>query len=179
LKPIEEINRKAIRNSLEIEKAISAQVGPFSPARARAPSVPDKRAPPVGASLSAPSPSLYLSAPWDRAIGAILPPPPQRPLSLSVPPPPPVSSSSTSRPQSPRRGRAHDRAFSGHVRVPAPLLSLAPCLPTSPLSFAPSAQPSHPLSRSAHAYREPRHRSPTTTACSVAVIAHVPCPVPR
>jgi hypothetical protein len=107
--------------------------------------VPDKRAPPVGASLSAPSPSLYLSAPWDRAIGAILPPPPSV-RSLSVPPPPPVSSSSTSRPQSPRRGRAHDRAFSGHVRVPAPLLSLAPCLPTSPLSFAPSAQPSHPLS---------------------------------
>jgi hypothetical protein len=52
----------------------------------------------------------------------------------------------TFRPQSPRRGRAHDRAFSGHVRAPVPLLSPAPCSPTSPLSFAPPAQLSRRLS---------------------------------
>jgi hypothetical protein len=74
---------------------------------------------------------------------------------LSAPPTPPVSASLTSRPRSPRRGRAHDRAFSGHDRAPAPLLNPAPCSPTSPLPFAPSAQLSRPLSRSSHANREP------------------------
>jgi hypothetical protein len=74
--------------------------------------------------------------------------------SLSVPPSPPVSSSSTSHPRSPHRGRAHVRAFSGHVCAPVPLLSPAPYSPTSALSFAPSAKPSCPLSRSAHACRE-------------------------
>jgi hypothetical protein len=53
-------------------------------------------------------------------------------LSLSAPLSPPVSLSSTSRPRSPHRGRAHDRAFFGHVHAPAP------CSPTSPLSLAPS-----------------------------------------
>jgi hypothetical protein len=57
----------------------------------------------------------------------------------------------TSRPRSPHRGRAHVRALSGHIRAPAPLLTLLPCSPTSPLPFVPSAQ----LSRSAHANREP------------------------
>jgi hypothetical protein len=38
--------------------------------------------------------------------------------SLSVPSSPPVSSSSTFCPRTPRRGRAHVRAFSGHVRAP-------------------------------------------------------------
>jgi hypothetical protein len=56
-------------------------------------------------------------------------PPPPRAHSLSVPPSPLVSSSSTSHPRSPRRGRAHDRAFSGHVRAPAPLLSSRPARP--------------------------------------------------
>jgi hypothetical protein len=65
---------------------------------------------------------------------------------LSVPPSPPISSSATSHPRSPRRGHAHVHAFSGHVHAPAPLLSPAPCSPTSPLSFAPSAKPSRPLS---------------------------------
>jgi hypothetical protein len=36
-----------------------------------------------------------------------------------------------------------------------PLLSPSPCSPTSPRSFAPSTKPSRPLSRSAHACREP------------------------
>jgi hypothetical protein len=60
--------------------------------------------------------------------------------SLSVPPSPPVSPSLTSRPRSPHCGCAHDRAFPDHVRAPAP------CSPTSPLSFAPSAQLPRPLS---------------------------------
>jgi hypothetical protein len=70
---------------------------------------------------------------------------------LSAPPTPLVSASLTSRPRSPRRGRAHHRAFSGHDRAPAPLLNPAPCSPTSPLPFVPSAQ----LSCSADANREP------------------------
>jgi hypothetical protein len=75
--------------------------------------------------------------------------------SLSAPPTPPVSVSLTSRPRSPRRGRAHVCSFSSHDRAPAPLLNPAPCSPTFPLPFAPSAQLSHPLSRSAHTNREP------------------------
>jgi hypothetical protein len=74
---------------------------------------------------------------------------------LSAPPTPPISSSLTSRPRSPRRGRAHVRAFSSHDRAPAPILNPVPCSPTSPLPFAPSAQLSRPLSRSAHVNREP------------------------
>jgi hypothetical protein len=85
----------------------------------------------------------------------------------------------TSRPRSPRRGRAHDRAFSGHVRAPAPLLSPAPCSPTSHLSFAPSTQLPRPLSRSARTNRELHHRPPTPTTCSMAVVAPVPRLVPR
>jgi hypothetical protein len=81
-------------------------------------------------------------------------------LPLSAPPSPPVSSSLTSRPRSPRRGRAHVRTFSGHVRAPAPLLSPAPYSPTSPRPFTPSAILARPLSRSAHACREPHHRPP-------------------
>jgi hypothetical protein len=53
---------------------------------------------------------------------------------------PTCPSSLTSRPRSPRRGRAHVPAFFGHVLAPGPLLSRAPCSPTSPRSFAPSAK---------------------------------------
>jgi hypothetical protein len=74
---------------------------------------------------------------------------------LSTPPTLPVSSSLTSRPRSPRRGRAHVRAFSGYNRALAPLLNPMSCSSTSPLPFAPSAQLSRPLTRSAHANREP------------------------
>jgi hypothetical protein len=79
-----------------------------------------------------------------------------RPLSSSLcPAVPTYQPSSTSRPRSPHRGRAHVRAFSGHDRAPAPLLNPAPCSPTSPLPFAPSAQLSRPLSHFDHANREP------------------------
>jgi hypothetical protein len=54
-------------------------------------------------------------------------------------------------------------------------LSPAPCSPTSPHSFAPSAKSSRPLSHSADACREFRHRPPSTTACSVAIV--MSCPV--
>jgi hypothetical protein len=73
LKTLEKINRKAIRNSLENGKPNSAQVGPLSPAhaRARVTSVPDRRAPPVGANSSAPSLPLSLAAQWARPVGAV------------------------------------------------------------------------------------------------------------
>jgi hypothetical protein len=174
LKTLEKINRKAIRKSLERGKPNSAQTGPFSPAHA-AP-VRDRRAPTVGANLSAltsPLSRCFVGPTYQRCF------PRARPLPLSVSPSSPVSSSLTSHPRSPRRGRAHDRAFSGHVRAPSPLLSLAPCSPTSPLSFAPSAQPSRPLSRSAHACRELCHRLPSTVACFAATVASAPHPVPR
>jgi hypothetical protein len=58
-------------------------------------------------------------------------------------------------PTIPRRGCAHIRAFSSHVPNPVPLLSPAPCSPTSPRSIAPSAEPPHPLSRSARVTRAP------------------------
>jgi hypothetical protein len=59
LKTLEQINRKAIRNSLENRKANSAKVGPLGPApRVRVPLLLDRRVPPVGANPRALSPSL-------------------------------------------------------------------------------------------------------------------------
>jgi hypothetical protein len=62
LKTLEKINRKEIRNSRKKEKVNSAQTSPLSLARARArvPSVPDRRALPVGINPSALTPSLSL-----------------------------------------------------------------------------------------------------------------------
>jgi hypothetical protein len=57
LKTLEKINRKGNRNSRKKEKVNSTQTSPLSPARA--PSVPDRRAPPVGANPSALTPSLF------------------------------------------------------------------------------------------------------------------------
>jgi hypothetical protein len=134
LKTLEKINRKAIRKSLEKGKPISAQVGPISLARARmlAPARPLFLT--GGPRLSAPAPArpLSLAAPWAIPVGT---------GSLACahspslcPTVPTCQSSSTFRPQSPLRGRAHDCVFSSHVRA------AAPCSPTSPLLFAPSAQ---------------------------------------
>jgi hypothetical protein len=39
-------------------------------------------------------------------------------------------------PMFPRRGRAHDRAISGHLRTSSPLLSPAPYSPSFPLTCA-------------------------------------------
>jgi hypothetical protein len=175
LKTLEKLNRKANRNSLEIEKANLAQLAQVgqSCARARPPALTG--GPRLSACLAT-MPSLSL--PRGPELSAPFFPP--RPLSLSVPPSPPISLSSNCCPRSPRRGLAHDRTFSGHVRAPAPLLSLAPYSPTSPLSFAPSSPTLSPsLSRSTHTCREPHHRPPSTAARSVATVAPVPRPVPR
>jgi hypothetical protein len=175
LKTQEKINRKCNRNSRKKEKAILAQASPLSPARARAPLVPDRRAPPVDANPSTLTPSLSRCSvgPSYRCHSI-------SPCLLSLCPVVPTGQPSlTSRPRSPRRGRAHDRAFSSHVPVPAPLLTPAPCSPTSPRSFVPSARLSRPLSRSAHSCRELRHRPSSTAACSTATIAFAPCPVPQ
>jgi hypothetical protein len=182
LKTLEKINRKGNRNSRKKNKANSAQTSPLSPAPARlCPRV-------LGARQAGPayrrqperthSLSLTLAALWDRAISTILSLPHAHSLSL-CPAVPTCQPSLTSRPRSPHHGRAHDRAFSGHVPAPVPLLSPAPCSPTSPRSFVPSAKPPHPLSRSAHACRELRHRPPSTAARSAVSITSVPRPVPR
>jgi hypothetical protein len=154
LKTLEKINRKGIRNSLEIEKAISAHLAQADPIpSAPAPACPRCRT--CGPRLSAPTcaltPSLPLAAMWGQSIGAV-PFPRARPLSLyrrahlSIIP--------NLLPTIPRRGCAHDHTFSGHVLTSASLLSPAPCSSTSPRSLAPSAKPPRPLSRSACVTRE-------------------------
>jgi hypothetical protein len=80
-----------------MEKPNSAQVGPLSSARACVTSVPDKRAPPIGANSSAPSLplplslslSLSLAALWGRPVGSVSLA--HALASLSIPPTPPVS----------------------------------------------------------------------------------------
>jgi hypothetical protein len=179
LKTLEKINRKGNRNSRKKEKANLAQTSPLSPAPERAPSVPDRRAPLVGTNSNVLTPSLSLAALCGRAVGTVLSPFAYS-LSLSLCPTVPTCQPSlTSRPRSPCRGRAHVRAFSGHVLALMPLLSPAPCLPTSPRSFAPSAKPSPSLSRSAHVSRELCHRPPLVVARSAVIVASVPRPVPR
>jgi hypothetical protein len=111
-----------------------AQASPISPAptraRARAPHVSDRRVPPVGANQRAhSSPSLSHCSVGPSCRRRSFPP---RPLSLCSAVPT-CQLPLTFRPRSPHRGRAHDRAFSGHVQAPAPRLSPAPGLPT-PLS---------------------------------------------
>jgi hypothetical protein len=177
LKTLGKINRKGNRNSRKKEKAISAQTSPISPVRVR------PRCLTGGPRLLAPTRARSLprslAALWGRAIGAVLFP---RAFSLSLCTAVPTCQSSlTSRPRSPRRGRAHVRAFSGHVPAPAPLLSLAPCSPTFPRSFAPSVKPSSSLSlsRSAHACRELRLRPPSTSAYSASTVTITSRPVPR
>jgi hypothetical protein len=151
LKTLEKINRKAIRNSLEIEKAISAQLAQVGPApRARAPARP--RCLTGGPRLSAPTParplsSLSLSLPRGPGLSVSFLSPARSLPSLSRRPH--LSAVPNLSPTIPRRGRAHVRAFSGHVRASAP------CSPTSPHSLAPSAEPPRHLSRSARAPRAP------------------------
>jgi hypothetical protein len=68
LKTLKKINRKCIRKSLEIEKLISAQSA--QQAQPRAPSVPNRRVPPVDASPRAPSLPLSLPLPSGPALSA-------------------------------------------------------------------------------------------------------------
>jgi hypothetical protein len=139
LKTIQKRNRKGNRNSRKIEKAILAQAGPLSPARARAraPPLPDRRVPHVGANPIAPL-SLSLSVAWARPVGAVsltrarslslCPAVPTCQLVLNLPP---MISPPWMRPC---------------PRVLRPRPSPAPWPPTSPLPFAPFAQLPRPLS---------------------------------
>jgi hypothetical protein len=144
LKTIQKRNRKGNRNSRKIEKAILAQAGPLSPARARAraPPLPDRRVPPVGANPIAPlslSLSLYRVGQTCRRCF-----PHARPLPLSLSRRPHLSA----RPQPP----AHDlpamdaptfarspatsepRALVAHL--PSPICTLCPA-PSPSLSLCP------------------------------------------
>jgi hypothetical protein len=133
---------------VEKGKPISAQTGPLSLARARARTralpVSDRRASPVGADPSALTlPSLSLSLLCGADLSVLFP---SRVPALSLSRRPHLSA----RPQPPAHDlppwtRTRPRVLR-HVCAPAPLLSLAPCSPTSPLSFAPSAKSSRPLS---------------------------------
>jgi hypothetical protein len=143
---------------------------------ARAPPASDRRVPPVGANSSAP-PSLSLSVPWARPVGAsslartrypsFCPAVPtcqssvtSRSRSLAVDAPTTARSLATSEPLRP--------FWPPRPARPPPLSHLCP-LPSS-LAL---------LSHSAHAKRELRHRPPTPTVCSVVAVAPVPRPVPR
>jgi hypothetical protein len=141
----------------------------------RAPSVPDRQAPPVGANQLALSPSLSLprgpglSAPSSstHAHFSLCLTDPTCQLVPNLPP------------TIPRRGRAHDRVISGHLRMSPPLLSPASCSPTFLRSLAPSAEPSSPLSCSARATRELCHRPPSTVGHSATVVEPAPRLLPR
>jgi hypothetical protein len=104
LKTLEKINRKGNRNSREIGKANSAQGSPLSPAPARARPCARQADPACRCKPERPL-SLALSLLCGTDLSApLLSPTPTFPL--SAPPTPPVSASLTSRPRSPRRGRA-------------------------------------------------------------------------
>jgi hypothetical protein len=157
LKTLEKINRKAFRNSLENGKPISAQISPLCPARARAPAVPDRRAPPVGANSSAPSLPIFLSQPVGQACRRRFSRPRARfPL---CPADPTCQPSLTSRSRSP----AVDAPTSTHSLAtsprPRPFLSPVPFSPTSLAHLRPKPNPVA-LSLALPARPEPRHRSP-------------------
>jgi hypothetical protein len=140
LKTLEKINRKAIRNSLKMEKT------QFSPSRPSRPSLSCARRQPLtgGPRLSAPAHAPLLSLSLSLLCGVDLSvpissrsrqfsPATRWTLSVSVDRPfvdfPSLprgphllapSASLTSRPR-PHCGRTHDRAFSGHVPTPAAL----------------------------------------------------------
>jgi hypothetical protein len=141
------------------------QAQPLARACARAPSAPDRRTPPVGASPR-PRPSLHLSparCQWGRSVGTISFRARAHPLSLPRGPHPlgPVHSLP---PVHSRRGRAHVCAFSRQLHTPSPPLEPAPRSPTSPYSFAPSAEHPHPLSLALRVHPSSSfaaHRSPS------------------
>jgi hypothetical protein len=141
MKTLEKINIKGNRNSRKIEKAISAQVGRFSPARASP--VPDRWAPPVGANQRAhSSPSISLSrGPVRSALFLSRAPAPSLSVCPAVPTCQPVSNlSPTISPlwthPRPRvlRPRPSPRALLAHLPslicalCPAPSTSLSLCL---------------------------------------------------
>jgi hypothetical protein len=74
-----------------------------------------------------------------------------------------------------RRGRAHVRAFSGHLRTPSTPLEPVSRSPTSPCSFAPSVEHPRPLSRPARASRQLRRHSPKSIARSTIAVSPLVC----
>jgi hypothetical protein len=130
---------------------------------------------PHGPGLSAPTcaPSLPLSlaAPWARFVGVV---PFTRVLALSLSRRPHLSARPQPSAHDPRRGHAHDRTISGHLRTSSPLLSPAPRLPTFPRSLAPSTEPSRPLSHSPRATRELCHRPLSIVVRSATVVEPAP-----
>jgi hypothetical protein len=177
LKTLEKINGKDNKILGKRKRAFQPKSAHLAqPPRAPAPVRPLRLT--GGSRLSAQACALTPSLSLHRGIELSAPFFSSRPLSL-CPAVPTCQPSLTFRPRSPRRGRAQVHAFSCHVRAPVPLLSPTTCSPTSPLSFAPSAQLPCPLSRSARANRELRHCPTTPTACSMAVVAPVPRLVPR
>jgi hypothetical protein len=181
LKTLEKRNRKGIRNSREIGKAISAQSSPPGPAP-RAPAAPDRRTSPVGASLlvrSLLSLPLSLAAQWTQIVGATgprVPLPsmprgpryqsqsgyPRAPFPLSLRRGPALSVPPS--PCSPWTGAcalAHVVGFLGHDALPrAQLPSYSPAsAPRTPLTSLRSALPSLALC--------PRRQPPPETRARV------------
>jgi hypothetical protein len=135
LKTLEKINRKGIRNSLEIEKTNVAQP-------TRVPECPPvlTGAPRLSACLApALSPSLPPAARWASLVG-VVPLASMPTLSLSVPRTPPLSPSPTSRPRPSPWTRPQPRLLRPPPHV------LAPFEPRAPLACALSRTPSPPLS---------------------------------
>jgi hypothetical protein len=185
LKTLERINRKGIRNSKKIGKANSAQGSPLSQP-ACTPSLPDRRAPPVGATPSAHSPSLsrcQVGPTCRRQFPSLV-----RSLSLSVSrarSPVPSHCPRVSPFLSLRRGPslldppssrtpwtivcalAHVAGFLGHNACPrAQLPFRAPPVPRTHPS--PHFARLHPLSRSAHAASRRRRPAPVFPAIQLA-----------
>jgi hypothetical protein len=124
LKTLEKINRKGITNSLKMEKPNSVQLAQAAPppprARARAPARANRRLPHVSLfCLRALSP-LSLPLPGGPVLSALFPSH-TRTFSLACPQTPPVRPPVPNlSPTHPRRGRAHDRVISSHLRTPLP-----------------------------------------------------------
>jgi hypothetical protein len=193
LKTLEKRNRKGIRNSREIGKAISAQSSPPGPAP-RAPAAPDRRTSPVGASLlvrSLLSLPLSLAAQWTQIVGATGPrvPLPSMPRGprysrrAVTPAHPFLSPCAVGQPCQFRLPRARRGPAHAHSRTSsdfsAMTLSHAPnSLHIAPL--VPRAHPSphfarlYPLSRSALAASRRRRPAPAFPAIQLAGVCAKP-----
>jgi hypothetical protein len=168
LKTLEKINRKAIRNSLKIEKSISAHLAQASPA-------PHARLRPraLGAWQAGPACRRQLQralSPSRCSVGPICRRRSFSPCTLSLYPADPTCQSSlTSRPRCPAVGAptsAHSLATSPPLR---PFWAPGPARPPPPAHLRPQLNPLA-LSLTLRARPEPRHRPPTSTARSTVVV---------
>jgi hypothetical protein len=168
------------RNSLENGKSHFSPSRPIRPspscacARARVPSVPNRRTPPVGSNPPAPSLPLSLSllCGADLSVPFLF----ARAHLLSLPREPHPSAVPNLPPTSPPWKCPHPRVLRPPPHALAPL-EPAPRSPTSPYSFAPSAEHSRPLSRPARATRQLCRRSPKPAAVPRSPLSprHVRC----